>query len=133
MPDCCNSYGICEQGHGCPVRATPTHRTHYKPEPETAWPLRLLDLAIVIALVALICCLLGVVGPALDARAGEYQESQSLVDAQRAAVLAFKKDMAAAKLCRETHGESLIRWTAGGELVCVPRHSKQAVRLASNP
>lgn len=120
----------CNQGRNCVCR-----QACELPELEhsSSWSLRFLDLAIVIVLVALICCLLGVVGPALDARASEYHESQSLVDAQRAAVLAFKKDMAAARLCRETHGESLIRWTANGELVCVPRHSKQAERLASNP
>lgn len=119
MPDCCNSYGVCEQGHGCPVRATPIHRSHYKPEPEPDWPLRLIDLAIVVVASALLCYLLGVFGPALDAHAGEYHESQALVDAQRVAVQSFKKDMAAAKLCRTTHPGSLIRWTADGELVCV--------------
>ena len=79
----------------------------------------------------LICYLVGVFGPALDSHARDWPQSQALVDAQRAAVREFHKDMAAAKLCRETHGESLVRWTAAGELVCVPRHGKR--QLAYNP
>ena len=80
----------------------------------------------------LICYLVGVFGPALDSHhASEWPQSQALVDAQRAAVREFHKDMAAAKLCRQEHGESSFTWTAAGELVCIPRHGKR--QLASNP
>ena len=75
--------------------------------------------------------LVGVFGPALDSHASEWPQSQALVDAQRAAVREFHKDMAAAKLCRQEHGESSFTWTAAGELVCIPRHGKR--QLASNP
>ena len=120
----------CNQGRNCTCRQACELPDLEQSSP---WPLRLVDLLIVICGAALLCWLLGVFGPALDAHASEWPQSQALVDAQRAAVREFHKDMAAAKLCRETHGESLVRWTAAGELVCVPRHSKQAQRLASNP
>jgi hypothetical protein len=121
----------CNQGRNCTCRQA--CELPIDIDQSSPWPLRLVDLLIVICGAALLCWLLGVFGPALDAHASEWPASQALVDAQRAAVREFNKDMAAAKLCRETHGESLVRWTAAGELVCVPRHSKQAQRLASNP
>ena len=120
----------CNQGRNCTCR-----QACELPELEAprSWIGHLVDLLIVILGALLICYLVGVFGPALDSHASEWPASQALVDAQRAAVREFHKDMAAAKLCRETHGESLVRWTAASELVCVPRHSKQAQRLASNP
>ena len=88
-------------------------------------PIWLQDFIGVTMMVIAIVWLLGYYGPSLDRHASEWHESQALIDAQRAAVREFHKDMAAAKLCRETHGESLVRWSAAGELVCVPRYGKQ--------
>ena len=148
--NCCNEYGDCRQGRDCPARqacelpelpAKPRYTQAPAKRTVTARATALLkriptwlqDLIGVTVMVLVIVWLLGYYGPSLDRHASEWTESQALIDAQRAAVGAFKRDMAAAKLCRETHGESLVRWTAAGELVCVPRHSKQAQRLASNP
>lgn len=63
----------------------------------------------------------------LDDHGAEMAESASLLDAQRAAQRELKRDMAAAKACRELHGESGFTWTADGQLVCVPR---KPLRLA---
>jgi hypothetical protein len=117
----------CNQGRNCTCR-----QACELPELESSspWPLRLTDLLIVICGAALLCWLLGVFGPSLDAKTSEWPQSQALIDAQRAAVSEFHKDMAAAKLCRQSHPGSLVRWTAAGELVCVPVPAKQ---LASNP
>jgi hypothetical protein len=60
----------------------------------------------------------------------EMAQSQALNDAQQQAAREFRKDMAAAKLCRETVGESSIQWTAAGSLVCVPRTGK-AVKVGA--
>ena len=118
----------CNQGRNCTCR-----QACELPELEAprSWIGHLVDLLIVILGALLICYLVGVFGPALDSHASEWPQSQALVDAQRAAVREFHKDMAAAKLCRETHGESSFTWTAAGELVCIPRHGKR--HLASNP
>lgn len=58
---------------------------------------------------------------ALDEIKHAKAHTVALADAQIAAAKALRRDMAAAALCRETIGESLISWTASGELVCVPR------------
>ena len=119
----------CNQGRNCTCR-----QACELPELEAprSWIGHLVDLLIVILGALLICYLVGVFGPALDSHhASEWPQSQALVDAQRAAVREFHKDMAAAKLCRQEHGESSFTWTAAGELVCIPRHGKR--QLASNP
>jgi hypothetical protein len=124
--NCCNSYGECQQGHGCPVRqACELQVDQDKP---MRWIGRVLYVLMVLTVTGFLCWLLGVFGPSLDEHASE---SKSLRDAQAQAQRAFFHDVEAAKACRQLHGESLIRYTADGELVCVPRHSKQAI--ASNP
>ena len=86
----------------------------------------LFDLILVTAIVAAIAYLLGVFGPSLDER-----DSASSRDAQTQAQRDTRRDLAAAALCREQHGETGFTWTAAGELVCIPRHGKKV--LASNP
>lgn len=39
----------------------------------------------------------------------------------------YRRDMAAAALCREQYGEATYTWTQRGELVCTPRHGKSTV------
>lgn len=60
----------------------------------------------------------------------EMAESQSLLDAQNAEQREYRRDMAAAKLCRETHGESGFTWTADGQLVCVPRKPQRLAKAS---
>ena len=117
----------CNNGRNCTCRQACELPDLAQSSP---WPLRLVDLLIVICSTALLCWLLGVFGPALDSHVGEWPQSQALVDAQRSAISTFKRDMAAAKLCREAHGEASYTWTAAGELVCIPRRGKRV--LASN-
>jgi Tfp pilus assembly protein PilV len=59
---------------------------------------------------------------AQDHRA-EWQASEALHADQKLAQSALRRDMAAAALCREQHGESSFVWTEAGMLVCIPRHS----------
>ena len=94
-------------------------------------PYRLFDLALVAVGVLTISVLLGFVGPHLDDHGGEMRQSQNLSDAQRQAQRELHRDLAAAALCREQHGEASYQWTAAGELVCIPRHGHKV--LASNP
>jgi hypothetical protein len=82
-------------------------------------PYRLADLAVSAALVASIAALLAVIGPSLDER--DMQASKALSDAQAQAAQEYRRDLAAVQVCRSTVGESLVSWTAAGELVCIPR------------
>lgn len=66
----------------------------------------------------------------MDDKRVEMEESASLLDAQRAAQLELKRDMAAARACRETHGESSFTWTADGQLVCVPRKPQRIAKAS---
>jgi hypothetical protein len=93
------------------------------------WIGRALDVLMVVTVAGFICWLLGVFGPGLDER--DMRQSAALSDAQRQAERDLRRDMAAAALCREQHGEAGFTWTAAGELVCIPRHGKKV--LASNP
>lgn len=61
-----------------------------------------------------------------DKRA-ELIESPSLTDAQKHAQSEMRRDIAAVQVCRETVGESFIRWTEAGQLVCVPRKGKEVM------
>lgn len=60
----------------------------------------------------------------------EMRESADLLDAQRQAQREAKRDMAAAKVCRETHGNSSFTWTADGGLVCVPRKPRNITKAS---
>jgi hypothetical protein len=59
-----------------------------------------------------------------DDHHSEHAQAQALNDAQQQAAREFRRDLAAAQLCRETVGESAIQWTAAGALVCVPRKGR---------
>ena len=50
--------------------------------------------------------------------------AQDLSDAEKQAARDLRKEMAAAAMCREQHGESLVRWTEAGTPVCIPRRKK---------
>jgi len=89
----------------------------------------LFDLILVTSVVLASAYLLGVFGPALDER-----DSASAIDAQSQAQREYRRELAEAKMCREMHGESLVRHTADGETVCVPRgYIRHKSQLASNP
>ena len=60
----------------------------------------------------------------IDSHSEEMAVAASISDAQKQAAEETKRDLAAARLCRESHGNSGYQWTADGELVCVPRKRK---------
>lgn len=67
-------------------------------------------------------------GPiALDDNHAEHATAASLLEAQRAEAAQLRRDMAAARLCREAHGEAGFTWTVDGQLVCVPRRGSKPV------
>lgn len=110
----------CNQGRNCTCRQA--CELPIDQDKQRTWPYRLADLLMVLFLVGFVCWLLGVFGPALDAH--------SQTDAEKKAQTEFRKELAEAKMCRETVGESLIRHTADGQTVCVPRgyiHRKNQV------
>ncbi len=71
------------------------------------------------------CILIGgafVLGAALDGnnQLDELNDALNLSDSKKAAQRVYKKELAAARLCREQVGVSTVQWTASGELVCIP-------------
>jgi hypothetical protein len=54
----------------------------------------------------------------------EQAHYMSLVDSKREAARTVRRDLAAAALCREQHGEATYTWTAAEQLVCIPRKGK---------
>lgn len=54
----------------------------------------------------------------------EHAKALSLSDAQREEKRLYRRDLAAAAVCREQHGESGFTWTEAGALVCVPRKGR---------
>ena len=54
----------------------------------------------------------------------EHAQAKSLTDAQREEKRLYRRDLAAAAVCREQHGEAGYTWSAAGELVCIPRKGK---------
>lgn len=69
-----------------------------------------------------IAALLAWFGPSvLDDNSAEWSASTELKAAQADAQRALRRDMAAAALCRQQHGEAGFTWTADARLVCVPR------------
>jgi len=87
-------------------------------------PYLMTDLAWVAAAVAAIVCVTAYLGPSIDDIAADLAVQQSIVDAQEQARSELRRDLAAAKLCREIHGEAGYQWTAAGQLVCTPRKGK---------
>jgi hypothetical protein len=84
-------------------------------------PYKLTDFVITVIFVLFIAGLASGLGPALDYVDALDKPTQSVVDAQQDAEQSLRIDMAAAALCREQYGNSAFTWTAGGELVCIPR------------
>lgn len=81
--------------------------------------------ATTLAGVAALAAALSWLGPTvLDDNHAEHAAAASLEDAQRAEAAALRRDLAAARICREQHGEAGYTWTAAGQLVCVPRRGK---------
>ena len=103
----------CRQGRDCTCSTrSATHRT--------------LDVLMVICVTAFACWLLGVFGPTLD-----MHDSANTTDAQHQAQAELRRDLAAARICREAHGDASFTWTAAGELVCIPRQGKHAIVQAA--
>lgn len=67
-------------------------------------------------------CLVGmsVITPVEDNRS-EWKASETLKAEEKKAQSELRRDMAAAAVCREQHGESSFTWTEAGQLVCIPR------------
>ena len=83
---------------------------------------------------ALICIAIGA-SHLLDAQAdhsGEWQQSASLQDAQRAAALLSNKERIAQAQCRQELGEAIASFDTDGALVCTPKRG-QAVAMKANP
>ena len=103
----------CRQGRDCTCSTrSATHRA--------------LDVLMVVFVTAFACWLLGVFGPALDMR-----DSTSTADAKAQAQAELRRDLAAARICREAHGDASFTWTAAGELVCIPRQGTHAIVQAA--
>ena len=87
-------------------------------------PYRLRDVALIAGVVAAMACFTAYLGPSPDDIRADLAVQQSIVDAQEQARVELRRDLAAAKLCREIHGEAGYQWTAAGQLVCTPRKGK---------
>ena len=72
----------------------------------------------------------GCLGVALD-KHDEAPDGPVVTDAQAAAMHEYMQELSVAKACRLEHGESLLRRTADGGFVCIPRNTKHVV--AQNP
>ena len=83
---------------------------------------RLINILAAIAVVALFAAIQH--QDALDEIKHAKAHTVALADAQIAAARALRRDMAAAALCREEHGEAGYAWTEAGALVCIPRKGK---------
>jgi hypothetical protein len=113
----CNSYGKCTQGHGCPARQVCELPLDQDKPVRRSW---------IAVNVLLFAFLLGSAGYLLD-RHDEQREADHTPEQRE-----LRKELAAAKLCRTEHGESLVSWSAAGELVCIPRgyiHRKNQIAI----
>jgi len=123
---CCNAKANCDQGRSCPVRAARQGMAVY--EPTDASPYRLRDLVWSAVAVLLVAGIIGVLGPTID-YSDEMAQSGALKDAQNTAAAQLRRDLAAAAICREEHGESGYTWTEAGQLDCLPRKGKRVAGL----
>lgn len=64
-----------------------------------------------------------------DDHSTENAIAVDLEDAQRMQDAELRRDMAAAKQCREEHGESGFTWTVDNRLVCIPRRGRKVAAL----
>lgn len=95
-------------------------------------PYKLRDLVNVTALVAILAGLLSFVGPAIDDYTAAADQAKAASEAEAQAARELRRDLAAAKLCRLSHGEAGFTWTASGQLVCIPRHGNRIVETDFN-
>lgn len=51
----------------------------------------------------------------------------AVTDAEQQAARELRRELAAARLCREQHGEAGYTWTEAGALVCIPRRGKRQI------
>ena len=117
--NCCNENGECKQGQGCPVRQAcelPEPRYTQRPAKRSV-PTWFKDLLTCALTVLAIVWLTAYYGPSLDTP----PDSPIVTEAQAAAMHEYMQELAVARACRFEHGESLIRRTADGGLVCIPR------------
>jgi len=83
--------------------------------------IRFVNIVLTILLTLVFAWVLGVYAPSLDAQT--YDRDSDLGDAQRAAKKAMRRDLAAAKICREEFGAgTTFLWTERGDLVCTPKN-----------
>lgn len=59
-----------------------------------------------------------------DGRA-EMAQARQLEQQQREEARTLRRDLAAAALCREQHGEAGYTFTEAGQLVCIPRRGRK--------
>ena len=51
--------------------------------------------------------------------------ARASTDAEQQAARDLRRDLAAARLCRELHGDSGYQWSAAGEVICIQRSGKR--------
>lgn len=66
----------------------------------------------------------------LDDHGVEQAVADDLELAQAQAAATLRRDLAAARLCRQQHGEAAYTWAADGALVCIPRRGPRTVAQA---
>lgn len=71
-------------------------------------------------------------GPVLDDHAGEWPQSSTLADAQRAARAERQRELDAIRQCTALHGPgAAVGFTIDGDVACGPRRGHGAVVLAA--
>lgn len=85
-----------------------------------------------LGLVLAFVVVLGALGQSMDAHDANRQadRQQSITHGTSHQGTELRRNLSAADLCRDRHGEAGFTWTAAGKLVCIPRRGKQI--LASN-
>ena len=87
---------------------------------------RIINWLLAAAMATILCTAYLLDGPNIIST--EQAHYMSLVDAKRDAARTQRRDLAAAALCREQHGEATFTWTAADQLVCIPRKGKYKTR-----
>lgn len=80
---------------------------------------RILNWVLAAVIAAMLSC-----SQVFDRHSLDLAQSTNLTNAQRLSRAETDRDLAAAKLCRELHGEAGFTWSTSGELVCIPRRGK---------
>lgn len=90
---------------------------------------RLINWAIALVIV-LIFAAMQQLGTSPDKERADVADDATTARAQ--AQSDYRRDMAAAAICREQYGESTYTWTQRGELVCTPRHGQSTTIYKGN-